>query len=79
MTPEERKACWLAWIKEYCNDDELNETNLIVKLALDMLEKNYDSLGVSSKSHRDISISYFSGEVQMIVVGILRPLRKMAW
>jgi len=85
MTDAELKTFYKNWIKDYCNndflDDEGNE-NLPagVELVLDKLvDFHKQDLNVASEKIADLSVSYFQDQIPTRIKQMLDPYKKMKW
>lgn len=57
----EREA-YLDWLREYCNNDTLEDEGMIAILITKLMEAKELKGGVSSESLGDYSVSYFQDE-----------------
>lgn len=83
MTDQELRTAYKKWIKDYCNDDFLNDEGVEelpggVEIALDKLVTKHDKIGVTSESKGRISISYAKG-LPNEIKSILNEYRKLSW
>ena len=83
MTDEELRTAYKEWIKDYCNNDFLNDEGVEelpggVELALDKLVNDYETVGVVSESKGRISYDYAAG-IPPEIKSMLDQYRKMKW
>ena len=85
MTDEQIKQAYKEWIKDYCNNDFLNEDEEEelpggVELALEKLEEMHSqSPNVASESVSDLSRSFFSSDIPDNIKSLLRPYRRVSF
>ena len=83
MTDEELRTAYKDWIKDYCNNEFLNDEGVEelpggVELALNKLVNQHDRIGVTSESKGRISVDYAEG-MPNEVLSMLKQYRKMKW
>ena len=84
MTDTEKKEAYLEWIKDYCNNDFLDDEGVevipaTVNLAIEkMLEADKIPAGVSSEKQGGKSVS-FSENRYKDIKPMLSPYKKVRW
>jgi len=73
---------YLEWLNDICNTDYAeSEAPAGFKIAIRNLVKETNSVGISSKSIQDMSITYLQGDDRMnsLVYSHIYPYQKMKW
>jgi len=84
MTDTEKKEAYLEWIKDYCNNDFLDDEGVevipaTVNLAIDkLMEADSIPAGLDSEKKGSKSVS-FSEDRYKDIKPMLAPYRKLRW